>query len=226
MIRRFGACHALILLAAVLAPASVASAAVLSGQVQLVTRSGRPITTSGDVVVIYQPDQGLENLQPLELEIETRKKKFTPRVTVLPVGSSVRFPNRDPILHNVFSVSKGNAFDLGLYRAGAGETAVFETAGLVRVYCNVHQEMVAYVWVVETPHTTIADGKGQFRLEGLPDGPGTLTVWHERSDVKVVELAAPRALREPLRLRAYRPRVPKHLNKFGRSYGRSRRDRY
>lgn len=71
---------------------------------------------------------------------------------MVPAGSTVRFPNQDSILHNVFSVSRANRFDLGLYRRGEGKSATFRQPGVVRVFCNVHHSMVAYVVVVETPH--------------------------------------------------------------------------
>ena len=158
-------------------------------------------------------------------KIVTDRKEFRPRALTVPVGSTVRFPNQDVILHNVFSVSGRNRFDLGLYRRGEGKSATFEHPGVVRVFCNVHQSMVAYVVVVDTPFYTTPDADGRFRLRSLPAGPGTLTVWHERAEPYSRQLTLP--LTEPLEvtLRVSKPRVPRHTNKFGKPYARRRSGR-
>jgi hypothetical protein len=138
----------------------------------------------------------------------------------------VRFPNTDPILHNVFSVSSGNRFDLGFYPEGPGKSWTFQEPGVVRVFCNVHHSMVAYILVLETPHFTSPGSRGAFTLSDLPQGEGTLTVWHPRTEPRSRRVspgdAAPVVVRLPVTLE----RVPPHLNKFGRSYQRGRRDRY
>jgi len=199
-----------------------AAAVELNGSVAV---SGRGAGPEG-AVVYYQPAAGAPAVKPLELTLETRGKEFVPRVLVLPVGSRVRFPNRDPILHNVFSVSGGNSFDLGLYAEGPGKTHTFDDTGLVRVYCNVHHSMVAYVLVLDTPFYTVPGADGRWTLHGLPEGPGRLTVWHERGEEQSRELRLPAAGPVSVEIEASRPRVPTHRNKFGRSYKRSRRDRY
>lgn len=201
----------------------------LTGQIRLLTESGRGSARGAGespIVVFYEPDRGGEAPKPQQLVVETRRKQFQPRVIVVTQGSSIRFPNRDPILHNVFSVTRGNTFDLGLYRRSAGETVTFDTPGLVRVYCNIHQEMVSFVWVVSTPYFALADADGEFRLSSLPAGPGTLTLWHERSDLKTLRVERPGGGPIHSDLTLSKPRAVKHLNKFGRSYRRSRRDRY
>ncbi len=83
----------------------------------------------------------------------TVRKEFLPRVLAVPAGSKVRFPNQDPILHNVFSVSGENRFDLGLYKQGEAKEAHLLQAGMVNVFCNVHHSMVGYIAVLETPFT-------------------------------------------------------------------------
>ena len=90
-----------------------------------------------------------------------------PRVLAVPVGTVVRFPNSDGIFHNVFSLSQGNAFDLGLYRSGASKSRAMSTPGLVRVFCDVHHAMVAYVWVMDTPFLASPGADGSFALTGL-----------------------------------------------------------
>jgi hypothetical protein len=155
----------------------------------------------------------------------THRKRFDPRVLVVPVGSIVRFPNRDPILHNVFSISGGNAFDLGLIGGGEGGSARFVEAGVVRVFCNVHHRMVGYVVVVDTPFSTAPAPDGAFRLSGLPAGPGELVVWHERGEPLRQRVDPASGPPPALRLELTRPLVPVHLNKLGRPYDPAR-DRY
>ena len=141
----------------------------------------------------------------------------------IPVGSVVQFPNQDPILHNVFSISPGNAFDLGIYRNGPAKEKRFEQPGVVRVFCNVHQSMVAYIVVLDTPYFTTPAADGSFRLTGLPRGAGKLTVWHEQADPWSTELTLPLDVASPVvaRLTIVRPKLPVHANKTGGSYARS-----
>jgi plastocyanin len=207
--------------------AAPAGAAELAGRIELVTPAGKPAgrAAAGNAVVYFEPARAPAALAPGTFEVVTRDKEFAPRVLAVPRGSTVRFPNADPILHNVFSVSGGNAFDLGLSGRGPGKAATFRESGVVRVFCNVHQAMVAYVVVVDTPHVVLPDGTGAFRLRDLPEGEGRLTAWHEQSEPQTVAVRVPSAAPVAVRLAVTRPKVPPHLNKFGRSYGRSR-DRY
>ena len=146
------------------------------------------------------------------------KKAFVPHVVAVTVGTSVRFPNSDPILHNVFSVSGDNAFDLGLYPEGPGKAATFHSAGLVRVFCNVHQTMVAYVLVLDTPYFVAPAADGSFALEGVPETDGLLVVWHARAEPWSLELHP--GATEPLviHLALTKPLVPAHNDKHGKPY--------
>lgn len=214
----------LTLAAAVPAPASGEE---LAGRVEVVDRRGRPVEgAAAEAVVWFRPDRPVEPPEPRLFAMVTRQKRFEPRVLVVPQGSTVRFPNLDPILHNVFSVSGGNSFDLGLVPEGRGGEHTFGSAGVVRVFCNVHHSMVAYVVVVDTPFHARPSRSGRFRLEDLPPGPGTLTVWHERGDPVERRLDPARGGETSVTVEATRPLVPPHLNKLGRPYARSRRDRY
>jgi len=211
---------ALLALAGVAVPAT---AAVLSGSVAI-ERRGRPAAGVEDVIVSFTPATGERPTAPTEaFEVATAGKQFEPRVLAVSMGSRVRFPNRDAILHNVFSVSRPNAFDLGLYAEGSGSEVTLESPGLVRVFCNVHHEMVAYVLVLETPYWVSPDPNGRFRLDDLPEGAGTLTVWHERADAVTRELSIPAAEAVAVTLKMSKPRVPEHKNKNGKSYSRRRR---
>lgn len=207
-----------------LAAAGGAGAAQLSGTVQLLAKGGKLVDRTADVrnaVVAYWPRGGVQGLATSRtFTMTTARKEFVPRVLAVPVGTSVQFPNQDPILHNVFSISGDNRFDLGLYRQGSGKAVTFKHPGLVRVFCNIHHSMVAYVRVLDTPFFAAPDAAGRFTLAGLPAGPGRLEVWHEQADDWSSEIAKPQAEPLSIRLEVTKPRVPPHLNKTGRAYSK------
>ncbi|MCB9378926.1 MAG: hypothetical protein H6511_09225 [Holophagales bacterium] len=199
-------------------------AAELAGVVRLLEK-GRPVA-GGDqdldrAVVWFVPDGKAAPPKPQRERMVTVRKQFSPQVLVVPVGSTVEFPNQDPILHNVFSVSNENAFDLGLVGAGEGKAATFGAPGIVQVFCNVHHKMFAHVVVVESAHFALADAAGSFRLTGLPEGRGTLHYWHERGEPGSVALVLPRREPATIAIEITKPKLPPHRNKFGKSYSRS-----
>ncbi|HEX8698329.1 MAG TPA: carboxypeptidase regulatory-like domain-containing protein [Myxococcaceae bacterium] len=110
-----------------------------------------------------------------------RGKRFLPHVLAVPVGTEVVFLNEDKMFHNVFSLSKPNDFDLGLYEKGIARSQRFDKPGVVRLLCNIHSSMSAFVYVVDSPWYTQADAKGQFTLRGVPPGEYMLHAWHEGS---------------------------------------------
>jgi plastocyanin len=216
-LRAFAAPVAALLCAAV----PPAEAAVVAGRIVLVQKgntSADPSLDAHRAVVWFTPASLERAPAPVVVEMATLKKQFSPQIVTVPVGSRVRFPNLDPILHNVFSVSGRNAFDLGLVGKGPGKEATFVEAGVVRVFCNVHHAMFGHVVVVGTPHHVAPDTRGAFRLEGLPAGAGTLSVWHERGEVTTRAVTLPHAAPVEVRLEITQPRVPPHKNKFGKSY--------
>src|SRR5262245_43510917 len=209
---------ALILIAAVAPPLAPSPSDFLEGVIELVEKA-ETVPGAGGAVVWYEPEGGAPHAAPRTAQIGTREKRFLPRVTVVAPRSTVAFPNHDPIFHNVFSVSAGNRFDLGRYREGETRSTRLDKPGLVRVYCNVHEQMVAYVLVVESAFHAVADEAGRFRLDGLPPGRGTLVVWHERAGTRRIPTAIPAAESPRIRLDATVARGESHLNKFGRPYG-------
>lgn len=202
-------------------------AATLSGTVQLLSE-GRVVSTGElrDAVVYWTPERGAAVAAAAQpVDIVMRRKEFLPSVVAITRGSAVRFPNHDPILHNVFSVSPENPFDLGLYRSGPGKSVRFDAAGLVRVYCNVHHAMAAYVLVLDTPYFTTPGPAGEFSLTGLPDGAGTLHAWHPRSEPWSASLSLPAAAAVVVPLAITRRRVRPHFDKTGRPYREPRGDK-
>lgn len=212
-----GASTAALAVLVALALPALAAAETLSGDVRLLDH-GEPSADLSGTIVYYEPDGAVTKPAPVSAEITTLERRFTPRVIAVPLGSTVRFPNRDPIRHNVFSVSPGNRFDLGLYARGPGKAKRFDAPGVARLFCNVHHSMAAYVLVLRTPHYTTADAHGQFVLEGLPAGNGMLRVWNPRAADWSRPQSLPTTDRVEVRLDASLPPVPDHLNKFGRPY--------
>jgi plastocyanin len=116
---------------------------------------------------------------PGKFTLLQKNKMFTPHLLVVPVGSSVAFPNADPFFHNVFSLFDGKRFDLGLYEAGSTRSVAFSREGVSYIFCNIHSEMSAVVIALGTPFYSIADPRGLFLIEGVPDGDYSLHVWIE-----------------------------------------------
>jgi plastocyanin len=209
-------CALVAALTCAIAVASMARADELHGTVRLI-ESVSPSADLEDALVWWIPDAGTRAPAPQTVEINTVRRQFSPRTIAVAPGSTVRFPNGDPIRHNVFSISPGNRFDLGLYGKGAGRAQVFKRPGLARLFCNVHRQMAAWVMVLETPYHARVATDGTFALTGLPSGPGTLHVWHPRaaewSRALVMPAEAPIA-----QLTVTYSAVPDHLNKFGQPY--------
>jgi plastocyanin len=208
----------------VLAATTVAlpGAAVVGGRVTMLEK-GSP----GDVgqAVIWLATPVPVAVAPVHAEIGTADKALSPHVLVVPVGSTVSFPNHDPFNHNVFSLSEENPFDLGLYGRGEGRSVKFSRPGIVRVYCNVHAQMSAIVVVRDNPYVTQPGSDGTFSLPSVPAGSYLLHVWHERAPEVTRQLRVPPAgLRNlALELDARGYQFKPHLNKFGQPYAQQGR---
>jgi plastocyanin len=193
----------------------------LSGRIQLnqdkIRRQNAEISQT---VIYFQPNEGLSETLPVKNhEIITENKRFKPDVLAITQGSTVKFPVEDTILHNVFSVTPGNNFDLGLYSKGTVKEHIFEQAGIVYVHCNVHHAMQADIIVLDTPHFTLADSDGNYQLTGLPVTSGILTFWHPRGQQISVDIEGIENINQiDKTIVISRPKVPKHTNKFGKSY--------
>ena len=160
-------------------------------QVKLLpTHSARPLEESSHVVVWLVPTApglGTQRSAPAQYRIIQHHKRFEPRVLVVPTGSSVEFPNHDPFLHNVFSVSRRMPFDLGLYEAGVRKAVTFDHPGVSYLFCSIHPEMMAIVLTVDSAYFGISDQAGHISITGVPRGKYVLHVWHENSAPQVLE---------------------------------------
>jgi plastocyanin len=129
-------------------------------------------------VAIYIEGSGTAT-EPVKTSIEQRGREFVPDMVVAPVGSTISFPNLDPIFHNVFSLSKPRAFDLGNYPRGQSKDVTFPKPGIVFVYCHLHSNMEASIVISPNGWATRADAAGHFTLAGVPPGKYTVTAWHK-----------------------------------------------
>jgi plastocyanin len=116
---------------------------------------------------------------PSNLRLVQKNKSFEPHILVVPAGSMVEFPNRDPFFHNVFSLFEGKRFDLGLYEAGTSRTVRFDRPGISYIFCNIHPEMSAVVITLATPLYAISNKDGQLSLAGVPYGRYMMRVWSQ-----------------------------------------------
>ena len=133
-------------------------------------------------VVMLWPEKGGARRTPKQRVIEQRNKAFAPHVMAIPVGSTVAFPNFYSLFHNVFSLSKVKPFELGMYRSGETREVKFDKPGIVRLGCNLHANMSAYLIVVDAPHYVIVDNDGSFAFKALAAGKYKVQAWNEHSD--------------------------------------------
>src|SRR5579864_1412066 len=111
--------------------------------------------------------------------IDQRNETFVPHVLAITTGTVVDFPNSDKFYHNVFSLSKPRRFDLGRYPAGESRRIVFERPGIVRVFCEIHSHMNAFILVFNHRYFAVSDDEGRYRIENVPPGNYTVVAWHE-----------------------------------------------
>ncbi|MGV3625205.1 MAG: hypothetical protein ACO1OB_30610 [Archangium sp.] len=140
----------------------------------------------GAVVVLRRTDGATPKPRATRVRAVVQKdKRFVPHVLAVPLGATVEFRNDDEVFHNVFSLSKPNDFDLGLYKNSAQREQVFNTAGPVHLLCNIHAAMNGWLYVSDSPWYAQADGAGRFTVKNVPAGQYEAEVWHEWSSSTV-----------------------------------------
>jgi plastocyanin len=128
---------------------------------------------------------------PVSLSIRQENARFNPDLLVVPVGSTVQFPNFDPIFHNVFSLSGARSFDLGYYPKGQSRSVKFDRSGIVQVYCHIHTNMYAAIVVTSSPWYAKPSLDGSFSFSGLPAGHYRVAAWHKIAGMRHAEVDVP-----------------------------------
>lgn len=214
-----------------------APGARVSGRLTILEKKNKPSRDLGAAVVFLEGTGGAGGTggtggaggaaAPVTLDIAINDKEFTPRVVVVPLGSTIRFPNHDPVDHNVFG-SEPTRFDLGQYGRGIAKSWTFMHPGLTRVFCNVHPFMVGFVHVLATRYYAQPAADGTFAIDAVPPGSYTLHVWHERSPevTRPVVVAASGASGIEVQLDARGFHWVAHKNKYGEDYPTDAGERY
>ena len=202
-----------------------------TGRVEVFKSGGTQKADPQGVVVWLipaNPTEAMAASAKTHVQLLQKQKTFSPHVLVVPVGSSVDFPNRDPFFHNVFSLFEGKRFDLGLYEAGTTRSVLFNRAGISYIFCNIHPEMSAVVIALKTPYYAISDRKGTLSFPQMPTGRYELHVWHERvlsetleSQTRSILVSETSSFLGTIRLTEDRTLSQKHQNKYGQDYDTS-----
>lgn len=163
-----------------------------------VPRDTESVNEFDRMIVILEPrkeagkEQGTPTPKaPVTEALNQKGARFEPDLIVVPVGSKVQFPNFDPIFHNVFSLSKAQAFDLGYYPQGQSRTVTFNTPGVVQVYCHIHATMYAAIVVTASPWFQKPSEDGSFSFSNVPPGRYRLTAWHKIAGLHKVDIEVP-----------------------------------
>jgi plastocyanin len=167
------------------------SVAEVSGEVTVVSvPSGHPVDAS-QVVLWLTPIDAVRKVhattETTRYRLLQKNKHFEPSLLVVPVGSTVDFPNADPWFHNVFSLYRGKRFDLGLYQAGAQRSVKFDRVGASYLFCNIHPEMKGVVLAVDSELFATSDKAGHYSIAGVPPGKYQLHVWYENAKPEVLQ---------------------------------------
>jgi plastocyanin len=214
------AAHSIVGLAglAVAAGGAPLQAGTVSGRVKLLEKGGRTAPDCSEVVVWLEGARG--RVKATRVAMAMKGKEFRPHLVAVGVGSTVEFPNDDPLFHNAFSVSGDNRFDLDLYKRPKTGAFTVQHPGVVRVYCNIHPQMSAVVVVRDNPWFSRANADGSFALEEVPAGRYVLKAWHERGGEAATEVSVPAegAATADLTLDGSRFKRTAHKNKFGKDY--------
>ena len=179
---------------------SVTAGGTISGRVELATPPGeaapRPNVAALGMPAAHAPTDRRRSVVYLDpapraafdvreeprARMDQRGETFVPHVLAIVAGTTVDFPNNDATYHNVFSLSKAKTFDLGRYAAGRSKSVRFDTPGIVRVFCDIHSHMSAFILVFSHRYFAVTDDEGRYRLGDVPPGTYTVVAWNELSE--------------------------------------------
>lgn len=199
--------------------------AVIKGTVSILQKDGDEIEDHSNVVVFVDgltQDQ-INSVNTTKPIMSHKGLRFTPKVLPVVKGENVNFLNDDRVFHNVFSLSKAKTFDLGIYPSGTEKFVQFDRLGLVKVYCNIHPNMISNILVLNNSLFSISDIDGKYEIKNLPAGNYTLRVWYEFGDeiLREVNISNGNQLVENFILMKSK-KIKKHKNKFGLPYYRQK----
>jgi len=189
-------------------------------------KASNPSDNSGVVVWLtpLSPSPASRTVVPAQgLRLVQKNKRFEPHLLVVPVGSTVEFPNQDPFFHNVFSLFKGKRFDLGFYEAGSSRSVLFDRPGASFIFCNIHPEMSAVVLALETNDYAVSNIAGEAQIAHVPPGNYRVNFWFQNSSPELLA-ALSRDIEITANTRIENVVVPEvtvsmsHKNKFGKEY--------
>ena len=158
--------------------------------------SARLVAEARPPSVVYletAPRGAFEQNEPTRVVMDQRNETFVPHVLAITTGTTVDFPNTDRIYHNVFSLSKAASFDLGRYAAGKSKAVRFDRPGIVRVFCEIHSHMSAFILVFSHPFFATTDAEGRYRLERVPPGTYNVMAWNEGVSSEPMAVTVPNA---------------------------------
>lgn len=200
------------------------NSATLTGRVEL---TGTRVKDRAGVVIWLEP-AGPASASPrimAHAAMTQKNKTFLPHILAVQAGTTVDFPNMDPIFHNAFSSFDGKVFDVGLYPPGTSRSVRFDREGVVRVFCNIHSAMSAIIVVLNHPWFAVTNHDGSFQIPNLPEGDYLLHIYHERATQATLS-----ALAHPITVKQNHVELPPisisetgfllapHKNKFGKDY--------
>lgn len=169
----------LLLLPAELRGAEVAmKSGIIKGTITVAGKPTSEVVVSLEGISAETVKGQISAAKPKQAIMDQREMKFLPRVLPVMVGSTVEFPNHDTAWHNVYSKGGAKDFDLGLYPPGKTRSVTLDKPGVVRILCNAHPNMEAFIVVKEHPFFSSADKGGNYRLDGVPLGKYRIQVWH------------------------------------------------
>jgi len=137
------------------------------------------------------PRGAFEQVETPRAVMDQRGERFVPHVLAITTGTIVDFPNSDRIYHNVFSLSKTRQFDLGRYAAGHSKPVRFDRAGVVRVFCDIHSHMNAFILVFSHPFFSLTDNEGRYRIDNVPPGTYSVVAWNEGVSSEALPVVVP-----------------------------------
>jgi plastocyanin len=154
-------------------------------------RRDRPDQRIAVVYLESAPRGAFEERAGPTVVLDQRNENFVPHVLAITTGTSVEFLNSDRTYHNVFSLSKANSFDLGRYAPGRSKVVRFDRPGIVRVFCEIHSHMNAFILVFSHPFFALTDSDGRYRIENVPPGTYGVVAWNEGTPSETKSVTVP-----------------------------------